>query len=76
MKTTMDLPDELMRSIKLRAAHSNRALRAVFVELLQRGLASQGPATAARQPPTPFRFRDGPALTIAEVDAAIETGRD
>jgi hypothetical protein len=76
MKTTMDLPDELMRSIKLRAAHSNRTLRDVFVELLQRGLATQGPATTARLPPTPFHFRDGPALSVDEIDDAIKAGRD
>jgi plasmid stability protein len=76
MKTTMDLPDELMRSIKLRAAHSNRKLREVFVELLQRGLATQGPATAARLVPAPFRFRTGQTMTVEEIDDAIETGRD
>jgi plasmid stability protein len=72
----MDLPDELMRSIKLRAAHSNRTLRGVFVELLQRGLATQGPATTARLAPTPFRLKNGPALNVNEIEHAIETARD
>lgn len=76
MKTTMDLPDELMRSIKLRAAHSNRRLRDVFVELLQRGMASHDPAVDARVAPEPFRFRTGAAFTPEDIDAAIESGRD
>lgn len=72
----MDLPDDLMRSIKLRAAHSNRTLRDVVVELLQRGLAGRGPTAATRAAPQPFRLRVGPPLTAAEIDAAIESGRD
>jgi plasmid stability protein len=38
MKTTVDLPDDLMRAVKVRAAHENRRLRDVMAELLQRGL--------------------------------------
>lgn len=38
MKTTLDLPDELMRSVKVRAAQEGRKLKDVVAELLQRGL--------------------------------------
>jgi plasmid stability protein len=38
MKTTLELPDELMRALKVRAAQSDRKLRDVVAELLQRGL--------------------------------------
>lgn len=39
MKTTLDLPDELMKSVKLRAVEENRTLTDLIAELLRRGLA-------------------------------------
>ena len=42
MKTTLDLPDELMRAIKVRAAQQDRKIKDVVAELLRRGLS--GPA--------------------------------
>jgi hypothetical protein len=42
MKTTLDLPDELMKSVKLRAVEENRTLTALISELLRRGLAEKG----------------------------------
>ncbi len=38
MKTTLDLPDELMRAIKVRAAQQDRKIKDVVTELLRRGL--------------------------------------
>lgn len=40
MKTTVEVPDELMREIKVRAAREGRKLKDVIAELLQRGLES------------------------------------
>lgn len=39
MKTTLELPDELLRTIKIRAAQENRKLKDLVAELLRRGLA-------------------------------------
>ncbi|MGH3680470.1 MAG: hypothetical protein ACRDT2_09500 [Natronosporangium sp.] len=39
MKTTLDLPDDLMRTVKLRAVQENRKLKDMMADLLQRGLA-------------------------------------
>jgi len=39
MKTTLDLPDELMRAVKIRAIEENRKLKDMFAELLRKGLA-------------------------------------
>lgn len=39
MKTTLELPDELMRSVKVRAASEGRSLKDVMSELVRRGLA-------------------------------------
>ena len=38
MKTTLELPDELMREIKIRAAREDRKLKDLIAELLRRGL--------------------------------------
>ena len=46
MKTTVDLPDELMRAVKVRAAQQGRKLKTVMADLVERGLAAE-PAAAA-----------------------------
>jgi plasmid stability protein len=38
MKTTLELPDELMQAVKIRAVRENRRLKDVVAELLRRGL--------------------------------------
>lgn len=39
MKTTLELPDELMRRLKVRAAATDRKLKETVEELIRRGLA-------------------------------------
>lgn len=39
MKTTLELPDELMRTVKVRAAREDRKLKDMVALLLRRGLA-------------------------------------
>jgi plasmid stability protein len=46
MKTTFDLPPDLVRDLKLRAVHEGRKLKDVAADLLKRGLAA--PETAAK----------------------------
>jgi plasmid stability protein len=48
MKTTLDLPDELMREIKIRAARDDRRLKDLIAELLRNGLAQTRGAPARR----------------------------
>ncbi|RQW80803.1 MAG: hypothetical protein EHM62_05410 [Methylococcus sp.] len=38
MKTTLELPDDLMQRMKLRAAERNRKLKDVIEEVIRRGL--------------------------------------
>ncbi len=40
MRTTLELPDDLMRSIKVRAAQTDRTLTEVIAELLRSGLSA------------------------------------
>jgi hypothetical protein len=41
MKTTVDLPAELVRTIKIRAIEENRKLKEMIAELLRRGLGEE-----------------------------------
>jgi hypothetical protein len=52
MKTTLELPDELMREVKIRAAEQNRRLKDVIADLLRRGLGDR----SSGQPPHRVRL--------------------
>jgi hypothetical protein len=41
VKTTLDLPDELMREVKIRAVQENRKLKDAIAHLLRRGLSQR-----------------------------------
>jgi plasmid stability protein len=79
MKTTLDLPDELMRAIKVRAAQQDRKIKDVVAELLRRGLsqADSGPmVTPARRVTLPLVHCEHPArpdreMTPERVAAAL-----
>jgi plasmid stability protein len=73
MKTTLDLPDDLMREIKIRAVHEHKKLKDTIAELLQKGIAA-GKTPQARTP-RPVKLRGGP-ITTEEIEAAIAWGRD
>jgi len=49
MRTTFDLPDELMRHLKARAALEGRSLRDLVLELVERGL--KAPSVSAASAP-------------------------
>lgn len=49
MKTTLELPDELMRAVKVRAAATDRKLKDVVAELIRRGL--EGPPDQPAEDP-------------------------
>lgn len=41
MKTTLDLPDDLVREVKIRAVRENRKLKDAVADLLRRGLSQR-----------------------------------
>ena len=47
MKTTLDLPDDLVRAVKIRAVEEDRKLKDMIADLLRRGLAQKSGAPAA-----------------------------
>jgi len=65
MKTTLELPDELMRQLKIRAAQSDRRLKDVVTELLQNGLAESEsmPSDPARALRACLVFHDDGTVT-------------
>jgi hypothetical protein len=76
MKTTLDLPEELVREMKIRAASQGRKLRDVATEVIKRGLNSGKPV----KPETEFRRVKLPMLaggkavrqfTPAEIDEIL-----
>ena len=76
MKTTLDLPDDLMRAVKIRAVHEGKKLKDAVTELIQRGLAAGQSATAAKAMPKPARLRRGFVPTTADIETAIAEGRE
>ncbi|MHB8492258.1 MAG: antitoxin [Solirubrobacteraceae bacterium] len=54
MKTTLELPDELLRAVKVRAAREDRRLKDVTADLLRHGLAV---AERVADPALPRRVR-------------------
>ncbi len=73
MKTTLDLPDELMREVKIRAVYEHKKLKDTIAELLRKGIAA-GKARPAKIP-RPVKLRGGP-ITTEEIEAAIAWGRE
>lgn len=49
VKTTIDLPADLLRTIKIRAIEENRKLKDMVAELLRRGLAQSAHEGSARR---------------------------
>lgn len=49
MKTTLELPEELLRAIKIRAVRDNRKLKDAVADLLRRGLDREPAAPASKK---------------------------
>lgn len=58
MKTTLDLPDELMRAVKIRAVEENRTMTDLISEFLRQGL--------AQEPGEPTKIRHRVKLPLIE----------
>lgn len=89
MKTTIELPDDLMREIKVRAAREDKRLKDLIPELLRRGMASAdlkpghrvslplirtGHAASPEEEATPERIHE--ILLQQEIDAFMKTSHE
>ena len=72
MKTTLDLPDDLMRAIKIRAAEDNRKLKDLIADLLRAGLASPTPPASLHKVSLPLIHCTKPFdLTPEQIDEIL-----
>ncbi len=76
MKTTLELPDELVRRIKMRAIQSDRKLKDTVAALLDAGLRAEAGVSASAAPPKPVRLRGRGRLTTVDIERAISHRRD
>ncbi|MBK8133662.1 MAG: hypothetical protein IPK48_13510 [Gammaproteobacteria bacterium] len=82
MKTTLELPDPLLRRVKVRAAQTDRRLKDVVAELIEKGLdAVTAAGGTAPESPAPRRSlpvlkrQTGRMLSVEDIDAAIADNR-
>ena len=75
MKTTIELPDDLFRRVKLHAVQSDSKLKDMVAQLLEAGLRAAQPAAPAELP-KPVRRRRGGPFTAEAIEAAIASGRE
>ena len=76
MKTTLEIPDELMRRVKMRAVQRNQKLKDTIAQLLETGMAAAPSDAPPTGPPRPVRLKKRPRLTIGDIETAIAAGRD
>ena len=79
MKTTLELPDDLMMRIKLLALKKRQKLREAIAEYLEKGIAVESTRTSASWAenfPEPVKLRGRGPLTTDEIEAAINWGRE
>jgi hypothetical protein len=75
MKTTLELPDTLMRRVKLRAVNRNQRLKDTVAQLLEQGLVGSSSAGRPHRPPKPVKLLGRGPLGISDIEAAISAGR-
>jgi plasmid stability protein len=74
MKTTLELPDELMREVKIRAVHEHKKLKDAIAEFIRKGMAAGEERRSKR--PKPVKLRRGFVPTAEDIESAIAWGRD
>jgi hypothetical protein len=75
MKTTLELPDGLMRRVKLRAVHRGQKLKDAVAQLLELGFTADGEPGPPPRMPEPVKLK-GRRLTARDIEDAISAGRD
>lgn len=76
MKTTLELPDALMRRVRLRAVQRSQKLKDAIAQLLELGMAAAPQADTPPRAPKPVRLKGGVRLTVRSIEAAIDAGRE
>lgn len=74
MRTTLDLPDPLFRSLKARAAVDGKSLKDLFIEFAQQGLARRESIPAASRSPFPVLVASGGKPTPSDLRFLTNAG--
>ena len=75
MRTTFDLPDDLMKRAKIAAVRRGSSLRDLVAEALRKLLADQGPSERRRMDQAPIKLSPGHTIPIrsnAEIAQLLE----
>jgi hypothetical protein len=75
VKTTLEMPDDLMRRIKMRAVQRNQKLKDAIAQLLEAGIAAMRDEQPPARAPKPVRLKKRRRLTIGDIEDAIAAGR-
>jgi hypothetical protein len=73
MKTTVEIPDELLRRIRIRAIHDNKKLKDEITTLLERGMARD---SSFEHVEIPFQLKGEFQPTAEDIRRAIDMGRE
>jgi hypothetical protein len=76
MKTTLEIPDALMKRVKLRAVRRGQKLKDAITQLLEQGMAATSDSDEPRRAPKPVRLKGGGMLTLRDIESAIDSGRE
>ena len=76
MKATLEVPDELMRRVKMRAVQRNQKLKDTVAQLLEAGMAASPDEPARKRAPKPVKLKKTRRLTIEAIESAIAAGRE
>ena len=69
MRTTLDLPDELLKMAKIRAVEQGKTLRQIIANALQRELFSTDDNSTARLTKAPIKLaKDAPLRSMTDID--------
>ncbi len=74
MKTTLELPDDLMQRVTSLAEETDQDVGEILADLILKGFATDTPSPRHGWP-EPFTLKCGP-LTTEDIEAAIAWGRD
>jgi hypothetical protein len=76
MKTTLEIPDNLMQRVKLRAVRRNQKLKDAVAQLLELGMNATPDAEQPLRAPKPVRLKGRGPIDIQSIEAAIGSGRE
>jgi hypothetical protein len=76
MKTTLEIPDALMKRVKLRAVKRSQKLKDAITQLLELGMAATTETEEPQRAPKPVRLKGGGLLTLRDIESAIDAGRE